>query len=155
VPGPDLFQNNPDVVYSLFASQFLADFAMLALGLIGLTWWINIVRIPKGITAPCVIAICFVGAYSVSGNIWDVVTVVVAGVIGYGMRKLGFPVAATVLALVLGNMVEGNFRRMLLLSHGDLLEIIRHPIAVGLLAFGLLSLGLPVYRNLQAKRKAV
>jgi putative tricarboxylic transport membrane protein len=154
VPGPDLFQNNPEVVYSLFASQFLADFAMLALGLIGLTWWINIVRIPKGITAPCIIAICFVGAYSVSGNIWDVVTVVVAGIIGYGMRKLGFPVAATVLALVLGNMVEGNFRRMLLLSHGDLLEIIHHPIAVGLLSFSVLSLGLPLYRSMRAKRRA-
>jgi len=153
-PGPDLFRNNPTVVYSLFASQFLADIAMLALGLLGLTWWINIVRIPKGVTAPCIIAICFVGAYSVSGNIWDIVTVFVAGVIGYAMRKLEFPVAATVLALVLGDLVEGNFRRMLLLSHGDLLEFFQHPIAVALFALSLISLGLPTWRRFHAKRKA-
>ncbi len=153
VPGPDLFQNNAPVVYSLFASQFLADLTMLALGLLGLTWWINIVRIPRGVTAPCVIAVCFVGAYSVSGNIWDVLTVLVAGVIGYAMRKLEFPVAATVLALVLGNLVESNFRRMLLIGHGNLLEFFRHPIAVGLLALSLLSLGLPLYRSLRGNRK--
>lgn len=153
-PGPELFSKNPEVVYNLFASQFLANLAMLALGLIGMTWWIKIVEVPKAVLAPCIIAICFVGSYAVGGNIWDIGVVVVFGIGGYSMRKLDIPVAPTVLALVLGFMVEANFRRMLLISGGDWLGPLMRPITAVLLALALISFVVPFWRTYR-RRQAI
>lgn len=146
-PGPELFSKNPEVVYNLFASQFFANLAMLVLGLIGMTWWIKIVEIPKAVLVPCIIAICFIGSYVVNGNIWDVGTMVVLGIAGYVLRKLDFPIAPIVLALVLGFMVETNFRRMLLISGGRLLEPLQRPITAVLLLLAVLSFVLPILRR--------
>ncbi|MBI3936562.1 MAG: tripartite tricarboxylate transporter permease [Betaproteobacteria bacterium] len=146
-PGPELFSRNPEVVYNLFASQFFANLAMLALGMIGMTWWIKVVEIPKAVLAPCIIAICFIGTYVVNGNIWDVGVMVVLGIAGYALRKLDFPIAPIVLALVLGFMVETNFRRMLLISGGSLLEPLQRPITAILLVLAVLSFVLPILRR--------
>lgn len=153
-PGPELFSKNPEVVYNLFASQFLANLAMLGLGLVGMTWWIKIVEVPKAVLAPCIIAICFVGSYAVGGNIWDVGVVVVSGIGGYFMRKLDIPVAPAVLALVLGFLVETNFRRMLLISGGDWLDPLTRPITAVLLALALISFIIPFWR-MRRRRGAI
>ncbi len=146
-PGPELFSKNPEVVYNLFASQFLANLVMLMLGLIGITWWIKVVEIPKAVMAPCIIAICFIGSYVVNGNLWDVGVMVALGIAGYGLRKLEFPIAPIVLALVLGFMTEANFRRMLLISDGSLVQPLQRPITAVLLLLAVLSFVLPIMRR--------
>lgn len=143
-PGPDLFTRTPQVVYNLFASQFLANLAMLVLGFIGMTRWVRVVEIPKEVLAPCIIAICFVGSYVVGGNLWNVGIAVATGILGYWMRKLGFPLAPLVLALVLASLVESNFRRMLLISGGDVLAILQRPITAVLLTLCILALVMPL-----------
>ena len=100
VPGPELFSKSSYVVYNLFASQFLANIVMLLLGLVGVSWWARVVEVPKAVLASVIIALCFVGAYSVSGNIWNVGVTLAFGILGYWMRKLDFPPLPIVLALV-------------------------------------------------------
>lgn len=154
-PGPDLFQHNKDVVYALFASQFLAQIGLLVMGLIGMRWWVKCIEIPRVMLAPCIVALCFVGAYSVSGNLWDVGTVLVLGIVAYLMRKLRFPVTPAVLGLILGDVVEINYRRMLLVSGGDVLRPLLHPIALTLLGLAVLTFFYPMARRkLQALKAA-
>lgn len=151
-PGPGLFQHNSDVIFNLFASQFLANIALLIMGLIGMTWWVRVIEVPRAVLAPCIVALCFIGAYSVSGNLWDVGTVLVCGIIGYGMRKLDFPIAPAVLALILGNIAEYNYRRMLLVSGGNLLEPLSHPITAVFLALAVITFVWPIYRHWKTAR---
>jgi putative tricarboxylic transport membrane protein len=152
-PGPGLFQHNADVIFNLFASQFLANIALLIIGLIGMTWWVRVIEVPRAVLAPCIVALCFIGAYSVSGNLWDVGTVLVCGIIGYGMRKLNFPVAPAVLALILGNIAEYNYRRMLLVSGGNLLEPLMHPITAIFLVLAVITFVWPIYRHWKTVRR--
>ena len=149
-----MIQIKADVVYSLFASQFLANLALLAIGLAGMRWWVKVIEVPRAVLSPCIVALCFVGAYSVSGNLWDVGTVLVFGVIGYVMRKLHFPVTPAVLALILGNVVETNYRRMLLVSEGDLVQPLSEPIVLALLALALFTFFYPMVRRMREARKS-
>jgi putative tricarboxylic transport membrane protein len=153
-PGPELFQHNSDVVYSLFASQFLANLGLLVIGLLGMRWWVKVIEVPRAVLSPCIVALCFVGAYSVSGNLWDVGTVLVFGIVGYLMRKLNFPVTPAVLALILGNVVETNYRRMLLISDGNLVQPLSDPIVLVLLALALITFIVPIVRHMRAGRAA-
>jgi putative tricarboxylic transport membrane protein len=154
LPGPELFQHNSDVVYSLFASQFLANLGLLVIGLLGMRWWVKVIEVPRAVLSPCIVALCFVGAYSVSGNLWDVGTVLVFGIVGYLMRKLNFPVTPAVLALILGNVVETNYRRMLLISDGNLVQPLSDPIVLVLLALALITFIVPIVRHMRAGRAA-
>src|SRR4029079_6078481 len=83
-------------------------------------WWAAILRIPFAIIAPIIVVICAIGAYTVHNNMFDVYMMVVFGVVGYLFKKLKYPLAPLVLALVLGDMAESSFRQAMLLSGGSL-----------------------------------
>jgi putative tricarboxylic transport membrane protein len=82
-------------------------------------WWAAILRIPFSIIAPVIVVICAIGAYTVNNAMMDVVMMMVFGVVGYLFKKLDYPLAPLVLALVLGDMAESSFRQSMLLSHGE------------------------------------
>ena len=82
-------------------------------------WWAAILRIPFAIIAPVIVVICAIGAYTVHNNMFDVVMMLVFGVVGYLFKKLKYPLAPLVLALVLGDMAETAFRQSMLLSGGS------------------------------------
>lgn len=151
-PGPRLFVTNPDVVYSLFASLFLACIVMLFVGLSFTPLWIKILELPMSTMAPVVFALSVIGAFSVRSMIFDVVLAFIFGVFGYILKKYGFPLAPIVLAMVLGFMVEANFRRAMLLSRGDLMIFITRPLCVALLILALLSFMVPIYKEWKANR---
>jgi len=81
-------------------------------------WWAAILRIPFAIIAPVIVVICAIGAYTVHNNLFDVWMMLVFGVVGYLFKKLKYPLAPLVLALVLGDMAETSFRQSMLLSNG-------------------------------------
>ncbi|MEL7568697.1 MAG: tripartite tricarboxylate transporter permease [Dehalobacterium sp.] len=152
-PGPLLFTNNPEIPYSIFIALLTAAPIMLCLGLAGVRLWAKVTLIPKGILAVVVSGISILGAYSFSNSMHTVWVTLCFGLIGYMMRKVEIPTAPVVLALVLGFMAEVNFRRAIVVSHGDFSFIFDKPIAIVLLIVSLLTLIIPLVQQLKSKPK--
>ncbi len=119
-PGPMLFVEQKDFVWGLIASMYLGNLVGLIVVLTTVPWWAAILRIPFAVIAPVIIVICAIGAYTVHSSMFDVCLMLVFGVLGYLFKKLKYPLAPMVLALVLGDMAEASFRQAMLLSQGSL-----------------------------------
>jgi len=155
-PGPLLFVEKPDFVWGLIASMYLGNIAGLIVVLTCVPLFAAILRIPFSIIAPVIIVICAIGAYTVHNSMFDVYLMVVFGVIGYAFKKLGYPLAPMVLALVLGDRAEENFRNAIKGSQGDLLIFFSNGLVGGLTGLALLLLFWPLigaaWRALPGKR---
>jgi putative tricarboxylic transport membrane protein len=114
------FVEQPDFVWGLIASMYIGNIAGLIVVLTTVPLFAAILRIPFSIIAPVIIAICAVGAYTVNNAMLDMSFMLVFGIIGYVFKKLSYPLAPLVLALVLGDMAEANFRNAMILSDGSL-----------------------------------
>jgi putative tricarboxylic transport membrane protein len=124
---------------------------MLAMGLLGTKLWAKVLEVPKNILTPIVLAICLFAAYAESGNVFTVWLALLFGILGYFLRKYGFPVAPIVLAIVLGSMIEISFRRSLILSDGSLAILVTRPVALVILGLATLSVGYQAVRDLRKK----
>ena len=147
-PGPLLFVEKPDFVWGLIASMYLGNIAGLIVVLTCVPLFAAILRIPFSIIAPVIIVICAIGAYTVHNSMFDVYLMVIFGVIGYAFKKLGYPLAPMVLALVLGDRAEENFRNAIKGSQGDLAVFFSNGLVGGLTALALLLLFWPLIRAL-------
>ncbi|MBM3627067.1 MAG: hypothetical protein FJX21_04540 [Alphaproteobacteria bacterium] len=134
VPGPMLFQKAPDVVAGLYAGLFAANILMVLIGLVILTPCIWLVNRPKPWLIAFILALVCSGVFAIEQSVFDVGLVLGFGVVGYAMRRLGVPVLPVVLGVVLGFMVESNYRRSLVLSGGDHSIFLEDPVSLGLLA---------------------
>ncbi|HHW01403.1 MAG TPA: C4-dicarboxylate ABC transporter permease [Thermoanaerobacterales bacterium] len=152
-PGPLLFRDHIDVVYGIFAGLILANIAFLIMGLISVNFFVKVIQIPNRILYPLIIALAFVGAYSVKNSLFDVGLMLLFGIVGYFMKKLEFPTAPVVLALVLGPMAEGSLRRAMIMSHGSWAIFVQRPITLVLLLLTLFSLFFPFLREKLSKKK--
>jgi putative tricarboxylic transport membrane protein len=119
-PGPMLFTEQKDFVWGLIASIYLGNIVGFIIVLAFVPYFAAILRIPFSIIAPVILAICAVGAYTVSTSIFDIYMMLVFGVIGYIFKKLKYPLAPLVLAIVLGDRTEEAFRQAMLTSQGDM-----------------------------------
>jgi putative tricarboxylic transport membrane protein len=119
-PGPLLFVEQKDFVWGLIASIYLANVLGLAIVLSTVPLWASIMRVPFSIIAPIIIAVCAIGSYTLSNAPADLLFMVMFGVIGYLFKKLDYPLAPMVLAIVLGGRAESSFRQALVGSHGNL-----------------------------------
>ena len=145
-PGPLLFVEKPDFVWGLIASMYLGNIAGLIVVLTCVPLFAAILRIPFSIIAPVIIVICAIGAYTVHNSMFDVYLMVAFGVLGYAFKKLGYPLAPLVLALVLGDRAEENFRNAIKGSQGDLLVFFSNGLVGGLTGLALLLLFWPLIR---------
>ena len=139
-PGPLLFQTNGEIVYGIFAALLVACFAQLLFGLIGVPLWIKVISAPRPLLLSVIAVISVVGSYGYNNSIVDVWVMFSFGLLGYILRKLDFPVTPIILALVLGGILEENFRRALIVSGGDYAIFVTQPISAVLLAMAALSL---------------
>jgi putative tricarboxylic transport membrane protein len=119
-PGPMLFTEQKDFVWGLIASMYLGNLVGLIVVLTTVPWWAAILRVPFSIIGPVIVVICAVGAYTVHHKLSDVALMLVFGILGYVFKKLKYPLAPLVLALVLGDMAESSFRQSMLLSGGSI-----------------------------------
>src|SRR5215471_16424102 len=148
-PGPLLFVEQKDFVWGLIASIYLGNVAGLVLVLTTVPWWARVLRIPFSIIAPLIIVFCAVGAYAVHNSTTDIALMLVFGVLGYVMKKLNYPLAPLVLALVLGDMAEASFRQSMLLSQGSLSIFFSNPLVGGLVTLALAMLSWPAFSALK------
>ncbi|MFZ5555430.1 MAG: tripartite tricarboxylate transporter permease [Pseudomonadota bacterium] len=119
-PGPLLFAEKPDFVWGLIAAMYLGNVAGLIVVLTCVPLFAAILRIPFAVIAPVIIVICAIGAYTVANAMIDIWYMLGFGVIGYVFKKLGYPLAPLVLAIVLGDRAEDSFRQSMLMSEGSL-----------------------------------
>jgi len=154
-PGPLLFEKHPDVIYGLFGGLFVANTSLFFIGMLILTPAIWLVNRPKPYLMAAIYALIFSGIYSIDHSLFDLYLVLIAGAIGYVMRLFGFPFLPLVLGLVLGYLIEANYRRSLLLTGGDHIVFIQDPVALGLLITALVFVAGSAWRDIRsAGRKA-
>jgi TctA family transporter len=139
-PGPLLFVEQPDFVWGLIASMYLGNLVGLLLVLTCVPLFAAILRIPFSIIAPVILVICAIGAYSVHNSSFDVILMMVFGVVGYLMKKTGYPLAPMVLAIVLGDKAEEAFRQSLLASGGNLGVFFSNMLVSSIMILGLIAL---------------
>jgi len=145
-PGPMLFEKNPEFVWGLIASQYIANVMLLILSTMFIPLFVRAVRIPYSILMPLIVVFCVTGAYSLKNNLWDVGQMLVMGVLGYFMKKLGYSPAALVLALVLGPLAERALRQSLIISDAGIGILFLRPISGVLTTLALLAILVPTVR---------
>ena len=153
-PGPLLFDNNPEIPYSIFASLLIAVPVMLAIGLGGTRIFSLVTLIPNNILAAMVLGTCILGAYSLSNSMFGVWIALIFGVIGYFLRLFKFPIAPMVLALVLGSMAESNYRVAMLMGGGKATIFITRPLSVVILILTLVLFCAPIIQSKMRKKSA-
>jgi putative tricarboxylic transport membrane protein len=147
-PGPFLFKERPDVVWGLIASLTVGNVMLLILNLPLVGVWAKLLEIRYQFLYPGILLFCILGAYSLNQSVFDVGVMVVFGVLGYVFRKLDWPLAPTVLALILGPMMERALRTSLEMSAGNMAIFITRPISAVLLAVAVIVLVSPGARLL-------
>jgi putative tricarboxylic transport membrane protein len=158
LPGPRLFEENTEVILGLYMGSLVAIFAMLVVGILILPVCVWLVNRPRPYLSGFIIALVLSGVYTVHATLFDVGIVLVAGLAGYVMRFFGFPFLPAVLGVVLGELVESNYRRSLVLSGGDHAIFLEDPITVGLLIAAVLFVAGSLareWRDALRKRKAI
>ena len=148
-PGPMLFVEHKDFVWGLIASMYLGNVVGLLVVLTTVPYWAAFLRIPFSVIAPVIVVICAIGAYTVHSAMFDVVMMMVFGVVGYLFKKLKYPMAPLVLALVLGDMAEASFRQSMLLSQGDVSIFWSNKLVGGIAGLAMLMLLWPLLTSLK------
>jgi putative tricarboxylic transport membrane protein len=146
-PGPMLFVEHKDFVWGLIASMYTGNIVGLLVVLTTVPFWAGVLRIPFSVIAPVIVVICAIGAYTVHSSMFDVIMMMVFGVLGYLFKKLKYPLAPLVLALVLGDMAEASFRQAMLLSQGSLSIFWANPLVGSIAGLAIVLLLWPVFGN--------
>lgn len=133
-PGPFLITQHASLFWGLIVSFWIGNFLLMVLNIPLIGIWVRLLTIPYKIIYPIILILVCVGVYSANNNLYDIGVVLMIGLFGHLITRLGFQPAAVLLAFVLGPMVEENFRRSLLLSHGDLSTFVTQPISAVTLA---------------------
>ncbi len=150
-PGPLLFVEQKDFVWGLIASMYLGNIAGLIVVLTCVPLFAAILRIPFSVIAPIIIVICSIGAYTVHNALFDVWMVVAFGILGYFFKKLQYPLAPLVLAIVLGDAAESSFRQAMLVSQGDMSIFLSKKLVGTMTTLALILLFWPMLAWLWAK----
>jgi len=142
-PGPQLFQNEPDLVWALIASLYIGNVMLLVLNLPLIRLWVKILAVPRSLLYAAILVFATLGVYSLANSLVDVLIMYVIGVIGFFMRRYDFPVGPMILGVILGPMLESQFRRALQISQGDMSVFVTRPISAILLLSAVIIVALP------------
>ncbi len=132
-PGPEIISKQPELFWGLIASMWIGNLMLVVLNLPLIGIWVKLLQVPYGYLFPSILVLCCIGTYTLSSSTGDVLVMTAFGVIGYAFRKLDCEPAPLLLGLVLGPMLEENFRRAMVLSSGDWSIFLRRPISAGFL----------------------
>ncbi|MDJ0832069.1 MAG: tripartite tricarboxylate transporter permease [Gammaproteobacteria bacterium] len=142
-PGPTMLTDQPDMFWGVAASMFIGNMVLIVLNLPLVKLLAKILLVPRWILMPLIAILSIVGVYVLNGSEFDLLLMLIFGVIGFIMRKTDFPLAPLILGLVLGGLIEVNFRRALTYSYGEFSTFYDSPITIGLWLITLFSLVAP------------
>lgn len=155
IPGPSLFASNNIWVYCIMGGLMLINIFMFIQGSVFIKALVNIVKVPVVILLPCILMLSTIGSFAISNVIFDVSVMLVFGLIGYFMKTNDFPFPPLIIALVLGNYMETNLRRSLILSKGSVAIFFTRPICTVILVVAILSLVYPAIKSMIGKVRMV
>ncbi len=144
-PGPLLIKESPEVFWGVIASLYVGNVMLLILNLPLIGLWVKILKVPYHFLFSLILLFCIIGSYVTNNNPYDVVIMVIFGLIGYGMKRFDFEAAPLVLALVLGPMMENAFRRSLVLSDGNFGIFFTRPLSAIFILIALIILFSPLF----------
>ena len=150
-PGPQLFTDQPALVYGLFASMFVANALMALVGTYGSKIWVRVGDLPKTLLYPLIFAFSILGSYSISKSLFDVGTCLVFGLIGWMFKKYDYPASPVVLGLVLGRLMELNFGQALMVS--GISSFVTRPMTVILFIISIAAIVYPILAEKKAAKK--
>jgi putative tricarboxylic transport membrane protein len=153
-PGPMLFIERPDFVWGLIASMYLGNVVAVVLVLVTVPLFAAILRIPFAIIGPLIVVVCFIGAWTVASSRPDLWLALIFGGVGYVFKKLDYPIAPLVLAIVLGDRAEDAFRQSMLMSQGSLGIFFANPLVATMVTLALALVIVPPLLNLRSRRGA-
>src|SRR5882762_6351979 len=151
-PGPLFIPENPALFWGLVASMYIGNVMLLILNLPLVPLFAQVLRMPAYVLYPLILGVSMVGVYSVSGSMFDLLLLMVFGLLGYLMRKLDYPAAPLILGLALGAGMERALRQSLMMSEGSLAILVSRPISAVMLSFAVLVLLIPVFGKLNKWR---
>ena len=154
-PGPLLFSEHPEIFWGTVASMYIGNVMLLALNLPLIGMWVQILKIPYKTLFPLVLLFCLIGVYCASGNVFDIYIMVIFGVLGYLLQKIGYEPAPLVMAFVLGPLLERNLRQALIMSGGSMGVFISRPLSAASLLIALFMVVSAAIPSLQRGRKKV
>ena len=154
-PGPMMFVEQKDFVWGLIASMYLGNIAGLIIVLVAVPWFAAILRVPFSIIAALILVVCAIGAFTVNNAEFDIVLMLIFGVIGYVLKKLDYPLAPLVLALVLGDRTEEAFRQSLLVGEGDLTIFFQGWLSGSIMTAGIVLLAWPLIAAIWPRRRGL
>ena len=146
-PGPLLFLQHTDVVYSVFVGMFFANLMFLVLGLGGAKLFSKVLMVPNYVLSPIILVLCMVGTYALHNNMADVWIMLACGIVGYKMKEYGFAAAPIVLGLVLGELIEISLRRSLIVFGNNPLVFFTRPWSAAFIFLTILGLCSPAIRT--------
>lgn len=153
-PGAQLFRDNPDIVYGFMLQLLITSFLLLVFGgLVATRLFGQVLKLPKILLAPLIIAITFVGVYSINNSVVDLYIMLGIGLLGYAMDRLKYPTAPVVLGLVLGPMAEQQYRLALILGHGNPVSLLSSTVSI-CIVFGIAAiLTIPAIKAFRKNRR--
>jgi len=152
-PGPRLFVEQTEFVWALIASLYAANFFALLVNILLIPALIWVLKMPFTILAPMIFILCVIGGYAPTQDMHDVWLMFLFGVVGYLLRKLDYPMAPAVLAIVLGPLAEASMRQSLIISNGDPAIFFNRPIAGTISVIAIILFALPVIKLVRATLK--
>jgi putative tricarboxylic transport membrane protein len=154
-PGPTLITQHPDIFWGLIASMWVGNLMLLVLNLPLIGIWIKLLETPYRFIYPTIVVFCMVGIYNIRNEPFDIFICGVALAVGWILESLDCSPAPLILGMILGPILEENFRRSLLLSHGDPMVFLQRPISLGFLILTVALVVLFTWPALKRKEKAV
>lgn len=156
IPGYDLFSTKAAITYPFIIGLFIANIIMLVCGLFGAEQFAKVNRIPQHFLATIILILTVIGSFAVNNSYPDVFIMLIMGVIGYFLRRMGYDMSPIVLGLILGPIAEKGFMRTLIINKGNLgatmLSFVTRPICLLLLVISIISIIAPLYSNYKTKR---
>jgi putative tricarboxylic transport membrane protein len=150
-PGPLLFVTHKEFVWGLIASLYVANVFSWLINIAFIPAFLWVLKLPFTILAPIIFILCLIGGYAPTQDIHDVWLMLIFGVAGYLMRKLDYPMAPAVLAIVLGPLAETSVRQSLLISNGSFMIFFQRPISGPIMVFALLLIFLPLLKVIKTR----
>lgn len=132
-PGPNIFFENTTVVYGIFGSLIMCDILLYVIAKLGFRAWVRITQLPKHIIFSTVTIFAFVGTYSINQSLFDILCLILFGILGYGMRRFQFRPGPMIIGFILGPLLESAFDQTMTLSDGSFMIFLTHPFSVVLL----------------------
>jgi len=138
-PGPLVMTEQHDLVWLVFCGMFWASVSIFLLGLLEARMVVQMVRIPFTILGPIILVFATIGAYSLRNNILDVWTLFLAGLLGYVLRKFGYPLPVIIMGFILGRLAETSFYQTMIITDYNPINLVQYPLALSFLLFAVIT----------------